>query len=95
MKEAVYRTPKLSGGAPFFNMCLCLQTRILYETDGIQDSEIIWWSSVFQHVLVFTNKRKMFLIHLHHPVYNVEKIFISLPITNSKASFCFHNDNQF
>ena len=27
MKEAVYRTPKLSGGAPFFNMCLCLQTK--------------------------------------------------------------------
>ena len=27
INERQYRTPKLSGGAPFFNMCLCLQTR--------------------------------------------------------------------
>ena len=41
------------------------------------DSEFVRWSSVFQHVFVFTNKRNMFLVRLLvYCVYHVDTNFL-------------------
>ena len=51
----------------------------------VQDSEIVRWSSVLQHVLVFIDYRKMVLVHLYHchidTNFIVQKHFPFLPQT--------------
>ena len=38
----------------------------------VEDSEIVRRNSVFQHALVFTTWRKIFLCHVYHWVYHVD-----------------------
>ena len=38
------------------------------QKEKVQVSEFVRWSSILQHVFLFTEKRKMFLFHFYHKV---------------------------
>ena len=50
--------------------------KVNYTLLKVKVSKFSKWSSVVQHVLLFTDKRKLFLVHLYHGVNHVDSNFL-------------------